>query len=369
MPHILDRISSHRRALFSVLPAGAALHHSGNPSANIHLERAYSSPVLLSGMAALVLSNKEIGVVQRHHRVTMCRLQKLPSTTPDCVVYFLAGSLPCTALLHLRQLSLLGMLARLGETSPLQVKGRQVLLSQNPSASKSWFLEVRTISQQYGLRDPLLVLQSPPTKESWKRECKAKVISWWEVRLRGEAALLPSISYFHPSYMSLTTPHLLWKLAESPFEVRKASIVATMLSGRYVTDHRARHWSHSNSEGNCQLCLVTGHRTKPGTLEHLLLTCPALSETRRRSISHWSAYLADKPVLMPIITHHTLTPGVKGMKLHMQLLLDPTTCPMVISAVQEKGAGILSHLLYLSRTWCYSHHLKRKRLLKLYNII
>ena len=366
MPHILDRVSSHRRALFSVLPAGAALHHRGNPSTTVHLERMYASPVLLSGLAALVLSSKEIGVIQRHHRVTLCRLQKLPITTPDCVVYFLAGSLPSTALLHLRQLSLLGMLARLGESSPLQVVGRQVLLSNK---GKSWFLEVRSISQQYGLPDPLLILQSPPSKDSWKRQCKAKVNSWLEIRLRGEAALLPSISYFHPSYMSLSTPHPLWKLAESPFEVKKASTVATMLSGRYVTDHRARHWSRSNPDGNCQLCLAIGHPPTPGTLEHMLLRCPALSEARRRSISHWCSYLADKKRLLPILRHHTLTPGEHGRKLHMQLLLDPTACPMVISAVQEMGVGILSHLLYVTRTWCFSHHLKRRRLLKLYNII
>ena len=29
------------------------------------------------------------------------------------------------------------------------------------------------------------VLQSPPSKESWKRMCKSTIISWWEQRLRG----------------------------------------------------------------------------------------------------------------------------------------------------------------------------------------
>ena len=36
--------------------------------------------------------------------------------------------------------------------------------------------------------------------------------------------------------------------------------------------------------------------------------------------------------LSPIITHHTKTPGLYGEKLRMQLLLDPSTCPMVIAA-------------------------------------
>ena len=73
--------------------------------------------------------------LQRHHRVTLCRLQKLPSTSPDCVVLFFAGSLPSTALLNMRQLGLLSMLARLGTESILQKVGRQVLLSDGKGKS------------------------------------------------------------------------------------------------------------------------------------------------------------------------------------------------------------------------------------------
>ena len=367
MPHILDRLSSHRRAMAAVLFTGAAQHHRANPSATIQLEKLYGCPVLLSGLASLVLNNSELGAVLRHHRITLCRLQKLSKTTPDSVVYFLAGSLPSSALIHLRQLGLLGMLARLGECSVLQQLGRAALLFT--VNCKSWFQQVRTVTQQYSLPDPLQILQSPPSKESWKKLCKANVISWWEERLRGEAALLSSLTYFKPMFMSLNSPHPLWTVAESPFEVRKACTVASMLSGRYVTDHRARHWSRSNPSGYCQLCLMTRYSATPGTLEHLLLRCPALIETRKKSVSHWSKYLADKPSLLPIIKHHTLITGVEGEKLFMEFLLDPSSCPLVIQAVQLSGTGILTHLMYMTRTWCHSHHLKRRRLLKLYNII
>ena len=190
--------------------------------------------------------------------------------------------------------------------------------------------------------------------------------------MRGEAALLSSLVYFKPSYMSLSTPHPLWSMAESLFEVSKASTVATMLSGRYVSDYRARHWSRTNPDGHCQICQVTGNPSTPGTLEHLLLKCPALSEVRANSISHWVNYMVGKPALVPIVSHHTLmsftrlTPGNEGL---MQLLLDPSSCPMVIASMQKLGVGILTHLLYMTRTWCHAHHLKRRRLLKLHNII
>ena len=366
MPHILDRISAHRRAMASVIFSGGARHHMSNPSATIKLEKLYGCPVLLSGVATLVLNNKELGTLHRHHRVTLCRLQKLPNTTPDCVVFFLAGCMPSTAVIHLRQLGLLGMLARLGDHSILQQHGRNVLLSVK---SRSWFHHIRLVAQQYDLPDPLFILQTPPPKEAWKRQCKARIISWWEKKLRGEADLLPSLPYFRPSYMSLSSPHPVWTMAETPYEVSKACTVATMLSGRYITDHRSRHWSNKNPQGVCQLCLVSNFPSTPGTLEHLLLECPVLSETRRSLSSHRCIYISDKPALIPIIDYHTKSTGQEGVYLHMQLLLDPTTCPMVIKAAQCEGDGILSHLLYLSRTWCHSHHQKRRKLLKLYNII
>ena len=86
---------------------------------------------------------------------------------------FLAGSFPAAALLHLKMLSILGMIAKLGPTNVLHQHGRNVLLSSK--YKKSWFLTMRSVCLQYGLLDPLLILQSPPAKEKWKRLTKFKV--------------------------------------------------------------------------------------------------------------------------------------------------------------------------------------------------
>ena len=71
------------------------------------------SNVQVSGVSALVLCHQEMVALQRHHRQMMCRLQKLDKNTTICVVYFLAGILPISATLHLRQLGHLGIIARL----------------------------------------------------------------------------------------------------------------------------------------------------------------------------------------------------------------------------------------------------------------
>ena len=92
----------------AVLPAGIARHDCSNAAASLHVEKLYGLPVLLSGLAALVLSNTKQVILNHHHKEELEHLQKLYPKTPAPVVFFLAGTLPASAVLHLRQPSLLG---------------------------------------------------------------------------------------------------------------------------------------------------------------------------------------------------------------------------------------------------------------------
>ena len=173
--------------------------------------------------------------------------------------------------------------------------------------------------------------------------------------------------------MSLSRPHRLWTLAESGYEVVKASTVALMISGRYMTDFHVRHWSRINPDGYCQLCMASQHASASdvnvssniplGTFEHLLLECPVLNETRNKCKSLWINYTLDKPKIKDLVLiNNDCNPSI-------QLLLDPSACADVIRSSQEFGEGILSHLFYLTRTWCHSLHVRRRKLLKLLNIL
>ena len=128
----------HQGSLLSE-PAGLARRHHGNPAAALTVEQLVGLPVLLSGLAALVLDNTEQEALDHHHKVTLEQLQRLDPRTPAPVVYFLAGSLPARANYHLRQLCLLGMVARLGPDSILHRYGRHVLTSP-PHTCFDWIL-------------------------------------------------------------------------------------------------------------------------------------------------------------------------------------------------------------------------------------
>ena len=100
-PTIMSRFTAHRKALEAVLHTGMALNHRGNPASSLRIEKLYATPVLLSGISALVLADKEIESIEIHYCQTLTRLLRLHDRTPRSVVYFLAGSLPGIALVHL----------------------------------------------------------------------------------------------------------------------------------------------------------------------------------------------------------------------------------------------------------------------------
>ena len=337
MPHVMSRLSVHKRAVGAVLHTGIAHHHSGNPAASLRLERLYGCPVLLSGSASLVFGRGEVSVLHQHFKVHIERLMRLHRSTPECAVMFLAGSLPASALLHLRMLGLLGMIARLGRQNILYQHGCHALLSQGPA--RSWFISVRSICHEYGLPDPLLILQSSPSKESWKKLTKAKVIDFWEIKYRAQAALLPSLKYFNANYMSLTSTHPLFRAARSPFEVRKAVVTARMLTGRYRTDQLARHWSKTNPQGLCELPGCDGQSL--GSLEHILLYCKALTQTRSAMVCHWQLFMSHRSYMIPLILELT-----SKEETFMQLLLDPSCLPSVIKA-NSSHSDILQSCFYL----------------------
>ena len=105
-PNITARMVAHRRAVYSLLHAGLAKKHRANPAASLRIEVVFAMPVLLSGLASLVLSTKEEKQLDQHYKIHIQRLLRLHQATPAPVVFLLAGCLPLPAQLHLRMFKL-----------------------------------------------------------------------------------------------------------------------------------------------------------------------------------------------------------------------------------------------------------------------
>ena len=354
LAHILNRFTSHKKAIAAVSPLGLGRRRRVNPAASIRVQQLYGTPVLLSGISLLFLKKFEIDTINQYMKRVVQHHQKLPDSTPASVIAFLGGTLPGKAVIHLKQLNTFGMITRM-PGSVLHTHGYQVL-TRLSSPMSSRFFQIRDICLEYGLPNPLDLLSDPPSKPSFNRKIKSFVIDHWEKKLRSEASELDSLVFFQPKYMSLASPHPIWTACGSnPFEVHKASFTVKMLAGRYLTDMLQRHWT-PNKSGCCLLPGCAQSRT-PGTLQHLLLYCPSLAERRQKLLLLATRISSEHEALSPILRH--FFSETTGPKETMQLLIDYTVIPSIVNLVQTHGTSIRDRLLYLGRTWCYGIYCER----------
>ena len=156
-----------------------------------------------------------------------------------------------------------------------------------------------------------------------------------------------SFYLFKSDFMSLTKPHPIWTSAGcSPFEVKKATVQARMLSGRNRTCWFRQHWSGEPT--GC--CKVLGCTNQPGTLQHLATgECPRLHSSLVKAVTLWKIFLLKNLILFPVIK------------------VDPTTQPPVLALTQTHGTIISEKLCYMTRTWLFYMHKETLKLLQLWN--
>ena len=266
--------------------------------------------------------------------------------------------LPGKAVLHSRQLSLFLMVCHLPD-DPLNKHAQHILASAPPSA-KSWFQQVRNLCTQYGLPNPLQLLERPPNKEHFKAEVKAKIVNYWQELFTAETKKLKSLKYFKPELYSLMKPHYMWSTAAgNPFECSKSTALAKMVSGRFRTDMLCRYWSNNRS-GCCKspTCIDT-----PGTLEHILASCPALATVRERLYQMW----LDRSVMFPTL-HCTIRDVLSSPpETIVQFVLEPLAFQLILADIRTHGNQFIHQLSYMTRTFAFYMQREYKKLQKLYN--
>ena len=357
LPSIIARIAGHTKSLYSVIACGMARNHRGSPAASIRVENCYSAPKLFSGLASLLLSPKEVEILAVHRRLTLQRLQRLHPQTPAPALHFLSGSLPAPALLHKHQFTLLHMVALLGPSNTLHQHGMYCL---HHSVPNSWFSQLRALSLQYSLPDPLQILLSPPTRPAFKTEVKTAITSYWRGSLISQAQALKSLRYMRFPFLQLGrgTHPLWWTCGSSPTAVRAATVQAKMISGRYRSCWLRRHWT--NESGACRL---PGCDIIPGDVAHLLSAeCLALQPSLASTLHHLEDLLAPTPQLLP-----SVKAALDGdRESATTFFLDPSTDPLVIQLCQLHGLNnVLPPIFRVCRAWVWAAHKNRMKLLGL----
>ena len=154
---------------------------------------------------------------------------------------------------------------------------------------------------------------------------------------------------------SLKKPaHPLLKTAGNSYETNKMLVQLRMLSGRYRVGSLLKHFFPSHN-GDCELC---GQELED--LSHLLIPrCPLLLERKEFLIEYALSILSSSTVCHKMFSN-ILDNGNEEEQ--MQLFLDCSVIPCVISANQDDN-NVIPLLFRVTRTWCYSLHRTRLKLL------
>ena len=154
--------------------------------------------------------------------------------------------------------------------------------------------------------------------------------------------------------MSLRKPHPMLQYALTSFHVNKCVTVCRMLSGRFRCGSLLRHFSQQAS-GLCELCC-----SEIEDLAHILVPrCVKLQDHADSLLKFAYEKLTSCAPAFKIFFEIIKSKDDSEI---VQLLLDPTVLPDIISANQSNNAVVLT-ILCVTITWCYSMNLRRIKLM------
>ena len=157
--------------------------------------------------------------------------------------------------------------------------------------------------------------------------------------------------------MSLSSPHpLISTCGSNIYEINKSIVQLKMLSGRYRTDKLLSYFMSSDSP-TCQLSCDSP--ASVGDLPHLLVSCSSLAYRREVLFEYWDNLAQQNPVISCVISTIKIAPDDTVV----QFLLDCTAIPEVSALAETYGNQILSIFFKMTRTFCYSIHRERLKLL------
>ena len=258
------------------------------------------------------------------------------------------------------RLGLFGQLCRLDKSNPIVCVGKRQLALKTAS-SNSWFIQLRKVTKKYGMEDPAVLLQYPPSKHEWKMYCKTKVNSYWTNYFQNECKRRKSLEFFNPDGMSVFNTHPIYSSCMGdPYQTSKAIVQAKMVSGRYPIEKLAAKFKNANPTDADYICKVCDSG-QVETLIHALLHCKGTQAARNTAmvaskdkLKH-SIYLSAKWENTFASTDHTIT----------QFLLDPTSYNLVPEMrVCLKDKSDVRQMFYVTRLWCYSINRARRTLLR-----
>ena len=344
-----NNITKCRNSLFAILGPAFAYKCLLNPVVQTHIWRTCHLPILLSGLPALPIRSVHVKSLSTFHKRIMRGFLKLSKYSPVPALYFLLGELPVEGVLHCRTLGLLHNVASNPNTTVYAMI--KYILMMCEEKSTTWSNHVTELCMRYDLPPPLALLESPPSKESWKELVKTKVTIWHERNLRDMSLNNSKMCYLNVQLLGLSgQPHPALVSIHNTQDIRKLRLHLKFLCGDFMTNDRLTRFQPGSNPA-CSLC---GGPVE--SYEHVLLMCRATSEIRERL----------RPDLLNAI--YDAFPNCRLLQynpppsLMLQFLLDCTSPNLPNDVRIAAHNPYVFQIFRIARDWCYGISNARCRL-------
>jgi len=271
---IIEKISTARRCLYAHLSAGIHGTNGVSPAVSRRVIQMKITPVLLSGLEAVILTSNERRQIDVFFNQCIRNLQALRKGTSNSAIHLLFGLLPIEAELDRRILQLFGNVTRLEEDNPLRNVAKRQLAS--PKDSKGWFTMALEVAAKYDL-DAVAIqsLYLSMNNREWKKVIGDAIFYFWQQHLIDVARASSSLKYLDVNRVQVCRPHHIWPLkGDSRLRVA-AAYRAKMVAGSYILQSNRARYNNNEVDPTCPLC-----EDGVEDLPHFITTCTALREIR-----------------------------------------------------------------------------------------
>ena len=343
-----SRISKGRQALFSLL--GPAYHTKCllSPAVKHHLFKTYISPIIRSGLSSFALQNSHLVPLNIFHRKILRGILNFSRNSNIPALHFLLGDLPIEGQIHRDIFSLFYSVWSNPQSKIYALI--KYLLQTSPPNSRTWAVHVRFLAQKYEIDDPLELMKlDAPSRESFKELVETKIVTFYEKDLRRKASENSRMLYLnvdllslrgrcHPSLANIHTTH----------DVKKAQFHMKMLGGDYLTFEKKA--SQSGGSPHCRAC----ETSEKEDILHIVSKCTAYTEIRNRIKQQYTELSQNSKTKIQFKNIDEST--------FCQFILDPSS--MNLKTRISISDPALERFFQLSRDFCYTLHVTRKKILE-----
>lgn len=339
--NVQKRTSLARRTLYSLIKTGLHGCNGLNPKISYKIYQVYVLPRLLYGLEVLSLNKKQLHELQKFHLDTLKNIQSLSTRTSNAAAYLLLGALPLEAEIEKRQLGLFYAVITSTNLTMQNLWKRQYSLQHEGS----FFKRIAKVLIKYNLPSVSEILNF--SKETWKLSVKKSVRVYWTEQLRKEAGERSTLERCNVDGLQIGSTHAVWDTVNSNrMDVMRAIVKVRILTGTYLLQvQRQKFGLDGVVDASCPLCLIEDE-----DLVHMLVRCPALSETR-------NSYLKDiKQCVQDCLGQHAWRDRIQDANTLVQLIVD---CQKLVPNIIPDNTELLKTIEVKSRLLCYKLHMKR----------